>query len=260
MSGSNREVTQSIPADRVIKIPDGVDDQHAVGGFLIGMTALSLVKESFEVKKGQKVLLHAAAGGMGLILCQILKSLGAYTIGTAGSPEKCKLAEEFGADKTIDYNANKDWPEKVKELTGGEGVDVVFDSVGKTTWEGSLEAVKRKGKGESTCQPRHGFLGPTFGSANISIVVYWGNASGPVPLFPITKLTPKNISIMRSTLMGYIVTREELEYYANTALNMIKEGKLKIKVHKVYDLKDAKQAHDDVESRKTTGKLLLKCS
>lgn len=137
----------AVPADRVVKLPSGLSEDQAVGGFLMGMTALSLIKEAYPVKKGDKVLVHAAAGGVGLLLCQLLQQAGAYTIGTAGSAEKCKLAEAHGADTTIDYNANKDWPEKVKELTDGKGVDVVYDSVGATTWEGSLDAVKRKGKG-----------------------------------------------------------------------------------------------------------------
>ena len=139
----------AVPADRTIKIPQGVDEQQILGGFLMGMTALSLVKEAYEVKKGDKVLVHAAAGGMGLIICQLLRDIGAYTIGTAGSAEKCKLAKENGANECIDYNENSGeaWVKKVKELTGGEGVNVVYDSVGKTTWEGSLDAVKRKGKG-----------------------------------------------------------------------------------------------------------------
>ena len=139
----------AVAADRVVKLPDGLAEDQAVGGFLMGMTALSLIKEAYPVKKGEKVLVHAAAGGVGLLMCQLLKQAGAYTIGTAGSAEKCKLAEAHGADATIDYNANKNWPDKVKELTDGKGVDVVYDSVGATTWEGSLEAVKRKGKGMS---------------------------------------------------------------------------------------------------------------
>lgn len=114
------------------------------------MTALSLIREAYPVKKGDTVLVHAAAGGVGLLLCQLLRMVGAFTIGTAGSKEKCRLAEEHGADKTINYNEDKEWPETVKKLTGGKGVDVVYDSVGQTTWEGSLEAVKRKGKGMSS--------------------------------------------------------------------------------------------------------------
>jgi NADPH:quinone reductase len=139
----------AVPAHRTIKIPEGLSDDQAVGGFLMGMTALSLVRESYPVQKGDKVLVHAAAGGVGLLLCQLLRDIGAFTIGTAGSPEKCKLAEQYGANVTIDYNANTNWVEKVKELTDGNGVDVVYDSVGKTTFDGSLDSIKRKGKCES---------------------------------------------------------------------------------------------------------------
>lgn len=155
----------AIPAEKVVRIPEGISDEDAVGGFLMGMTALSLVREAYPIKKGDTVLLHAAAGGVGLLMCQILKALEAKTIGTAGGAEKVGLAKQNGADVVIDYRAENGgkWLEKVKELTNGEGVDVVFDSVGKDTWEGSLDAVKRKGS-----------------------VVFFGNASGPVPLFPIS--------------------------------------------------------------------------
>lgn len=154
----------AIPAENVVRIPDGVSDEDAVGGYLMGMTALSLVRESYPVKKGDTVLLHAAAGGVGLLMCQILKGLGAKTIGTAGGAEKIALAKQNGADEVIDYKAERDgrWLEKVKQLTNGEGVDVVYDSVGKDTWEGSLDAVKRKGS-----------------------VIFYGNSSGPVPPFPV---------------------------------------------------------------------------
>jgi NADPH:quinone reductase len=139
----------AVNADRCIAIPEAVSDEEAVGGFLMGMTALSLIQEAFEVKKGTKVLLHAAAGGMGLLLCQLLKQAGAYTIGTASTQEKCDLAKKNGADVMINYKDNTNWLDEVLKLTDGKGVDVVYDSVGKTTWEGSLEAAKRKGKGKS---------------------------------------------------------------------------------------------------------------
>lgn len=147
-SGGYAEYT-AINADRCIKIPDGLSDEDAVGSFLMGMTALSLIKEAFEVKKGTTVLVHAAAGGMGLLLCQLLKQVGAYTIGTASTEEKCELAKKNGADVMVNYKENEAWVDEVMKLTDGKGVDVVYDSVGKTTWEGSLEAAKRKGKG--TC-------------------------------------------------------------------------------------------------------------
>lgn len=257
-SGGYAEYT-AVAADRAIKIPSGLSDEEAVGGFLMGMTALSLVKEAYGVKKGTTVLVHAAAGGMGLLLCQILRDIGAYTIGTASTQEKCDLAKSNGADVMVNYKDNENWVDEVKKLTDGKGVDVVFDSVGKTTWEGSLEAAKRKGKGKS-CLPRPDhFFFPSIITDKYIAVVYWGNASGPVPPIDLTKLSAKNVSIMRSTLMNYIVTREELVYYADMALGLVKDGKLKVRIHKVYDLKDAAKAQDDIEGRGTTGKLLLKC-
>ncbi|KIW21343.1 hypothetical protein PV08_01923 [Exophiala spinifera] len=236
-SGGYAEYT-AVKADRVVKIPDGIADEHAVGGYLMGMTALSLVKEAYPVKSGETILVHAAAGGMGLLLCQLLRDIGATVIGTAGGPEKCALAKQNGATHVIDYKATDgpSWVEQVLKLTDGKGVDCTFDGVGKDTYEGSLEVAKRKSK-----------------------VVYFGNASGAIPPFNIAKLSAKNVSIMRSTLFNYIVTREELEFYANGVLDLIKSGKLNIKIHKIYPLKDAVLAHKDLEGRKTTGKLLLKC-
>ena len=137
----------AVAADRAVKIPEGLSDEDAVGSFLMGMTALSLIKESYEVKKGDKILVHAAAGGMGLLLCQLLRDVGAYTIGTASTQEKMDLAKKNGADVMINYKENENWVEEVKKLTDGEGVDAVYDSVGKTTYDGSLESVKRNGKG-----------------------------------------------------------------------------------------------------------------
>ncbi|KAI1608090.1 NADPH2:quinone reductase [Exophiala viscosa] len=226
----------AVPEKSVVKIPDGVSDEDAVGGFLMGMTALSLVKEAYPVKKGETVLVHAAAGGMGLLLCQILRDMGVTVIGTAGGPEKCALAKENGATHVIDYKSTDgpSWVEQVLKITDGKGVDCTYDGVGKDTYEGDLEVAARKSK-----------------------VVYFGNASGAIPPFNIARLSAKNISIMRSTLMQYIVTREELEFYANGVLDLLKSKKLNIKIHKVYPLKDAVQAHKDLEGRKTTGKLLL---
>lgn len=153
-----------VPAGDAVKIPDGVSDEDAVSGILSGLTVLSLVKETYPVQKGETVLLHAAAGGAGFLMTQLLKQIGAIVIGTAGGPEKVELVKSLGADHVIDYRSEegKDWVKAVKEITNGRGVDVVFDSVGKDTWEGSLDAVKKKG-----------------------VVVWFGSASGPVPPFPV---------------------------------------------------------------------------
>ncbi|ERF68253.1 hypothetical protein EPUS_02709 [Endocarpon pusillum Z07020] len=227
----------AVSAEKTIKIPDGISNEDAVGGFLMGMTALSLVKEAYPVQKGDWVMLHAAAGGVGLLMCQLLRAIGAKTIATAGGAEKCELARKHGADHVIDYRSTgaPKWLDEVKRLTNDEGVAVVYDSVGKDTWENSLEAARRKGK-----------------------VVFYGNASGPVPPFPIARLSAKNISVIRPTLMGYTYTREEFEYYANELFQLVKSGDLRIRIHDTYKLENAAQAHRDLEARKTTGKLLLK--
>ena len=227
----------AVPAEKTIKIPDGISNEDALGSFLMGMTALSLVREAYAVQKGDWVMLHAAAGGVGLLMCQLLRAIGAKTIATAGGPEKCKLAKENGADYVIDYKSpdGPKWLDEVKRLTNGEGVTVVYDSVGKDTWEDSLEAARRKGK-----------------------VVFYGNSSGPVPPFPVARLGTKNISVMRPTLMNYTYTREELEHYAHELFKLVKSGELKIRIHETYPLENAAQAHRDLEARKSTGKLLLR--
>lgn len=162
-TGGYAEYT-AVPAAKTVKIPDEITDEDAIAGFLSGLTVITLAKETYAVQKGDWVLLHAAAGGAGFLMTQVLKSLGAKVIGTAGGPEKVALVKSLGADVVIDYRSEegKDWVKKVKEVTDGRGVDVVYDSVGKDTWEGSLEAVKRKGT-----------------------IVWFGNASGPVPPLPL---------------------------------------------------------------------------
>ncbi|OQD76524.1 hypothetical protein PENDEC_c004G06048 [Penicillium decumbens] len=225
------------PAAKAVKIPEGVSDEDVMASFLSGLTVLSLAKETYAVQKGDWVLVHAAAGGAGFLMTQVLKNIGAKVIGTAGGPEKCALVKSLGADVVIDYRSEegKDWVKLVKEATGGRGVDVVYDSVGKDTWEGSLEAVKRKGT-----------------------IVWFGNASGPVPPISLPTLSPKCVKIARPTLFGYIETREEFEYYTNELFSLLQSGQLKVKIHKVYPLEDIIQVHKDLEGRKTTGKPLLK--
>ncbi|GIJ86080.1 NADPH:quinone reductase [Aspergillus pseudoviridinutans] len=235
-TGGYAEYT-AVPAVKTVKIPDGISDEDVMASFLSGLTVLSLAKETYAVQKGDWVLLHAAAGGAGFLMTQVLKTIGAHVIGTAGGPEKVELVKSLGADHVIDYRSEggKDWVKQVKEITGGRGVDVVYDSVGKDTWEGSLEVVKRKGT-----------------------IVWFGNASGPVPPLPLNKLSPKCVKVARPQLFGYIETREEFEFYVNELFNLLQSGQLKVRIHKVYPLEQVQQAHIDLEGRKTTGKPLLK--
>nr|KMM71767.1 quinone oxidoreductase [Coccidioides posadasii RMSCC 3488] len=167
----------------------------------------------------------------------MLKDIGAKVIGTAGGPEKVELVKSLGADVVIDYKSPEgaNCLEKVMEVPGGEGVAPVYDSVGKDPWENSIKAVKRKGT-----------------------MVFFGNASGPVPPLNIQLLSAKNIKVLRTSLFGYIATQEEFDYYTNELFNMVKSGKLKTRLHKIYPLEQAAQAHIDLEGRKTTGKLLLR--
>ncbi|KAL3464274.1 hypothetical protein BJX64DRAFT_275990 [Aspergillus heterothallicus] len=237
LSTSGYAEYSAVPQLKTVKVPKEISDEDAMAAFLSGLTVLSFVKETYPVQKGDWILLHAAAGGAGFLMTQILKSIGATVIGTAGGPEKVELVKSLGADYVIDYRSEegKDWVKRVKEITNGRGVDAVYDSVGKDTWEGSLEAVKRKGT-----------------------IVFFGNASGPVPPLPLPKLSPKCVKVARPTLFGYIETREEFEFYVNELFSLLKSGQLKVKIHKVYPLDQVKQAHIDLEGRGTTGKLLLK--
>lgn len=219
-------------------MPNGLSDETVLGSYLMGMTALSLVKESYPVRKGDVILVQAAAGGVGLLMGQILQDLGATAIGTASTKEKCDAAKAHGYTHVINYKEIPDWVSEVKKIAP-EGVDCVYDSVGKTTWQGSLEAVKRKGH-----------------------VIYFGNASGPVPPLNIAELSKKNTKIMRATVMNYLVTRDELDFYSNLLFSYLRDGKLKVNIHKIYNLtqQDVQQAHKDLEGRLTSGKLLIKTS
>jgi NADPH2:quinone reductase len=170
----------AVPAAKTLKLPDDLSYADATAAFMSGLTVLALSKETYEVKKGDWVLLHAAAGGAGFLMTQVLKHIGANVIGTAGGPEKCALVKGLGADHVIDYRSEegKDWVSTVKAITGGNGVDVVYDSVGKDTWEGSLEVVKRKGT-----------------------VVWFGNSSGPIPPLPL-KYVPRKGGCQMKSLTG----------------------------------------------------------
>jgi NADPH2:quinone reductase len=223
-----------MPADRLVKLPDGISDTQAAGMMLQGMTVHYLVRRTFRVEPGQTVLFHAAAGGVGLIACQWLKHLGATVIGTVGSEEKAALARAHGCDHTILYTSES-VPERVRELTGGAGVPVVYDSVGKDTFEGSLDSL-----------------------APLGMLVSFGNASGPVAPFEPGILAAKgSLFFTRPTLMTYTAKREDLVAAAEELFDVVGSGAVKIEVNQTYPLAEAAQAHRDLEARKTTGSTVL---
>jgi len=223
-----------VPADRMVKIPEGISDEMAASIMLKGMTVHYLIHSTYAVKAGDTVLWHAAAGGVGLLACQWLKALGATVIGTVGSPEKAKLAKAHGAEHVIDYT-KENFVERVKEITGGKGLPVVYDSVGKTTWEGSLDCLRPLG-----------------------LWVIFGNASGPVPPLNTGILAQKgSLYATRPTLATYIASRADLEARSSSLFAIVKSGKVKVEITGRYKLADAAQAHRDLEGRKTTGSVIL---
>jgi NADPH2:quinone reductase len=231
--GSYSEV-RLYPADRAVKIPDGISFETAAAMMLKGMTAQYLIKRTFKVQPGMTVLWHAAAGGVGLIASQWLKSLGVTVIGTVGSDAKAALAKAHGCEHTIVYT-RENFVERVKEITGGKGVPVVYDSVGKLTFMGSLDCL----------QP--------FG-----MMVSFGNASGAVdPIAPTIFAAKGSLYLTRPTLVNYTAKREDLVATANDLFDVVKSGKVKIEIAQRYALKDAAQAHSDLEARKTTGSTIL---
>ncbi|KAH8698733.1 putative quinone oxidoreductase, partial [Talaromyces proteolyticus] len=227
----------AVPAIKAVKIPDNVSDEDAVATSISGLTALALIMETYPVKKGDIILVHAAAGSVGFLMVQLLKLLGAVVIGTAGGREKVDLVKSLGADHVIDYRSeeDKDWVKAVKKITNGRGVDAVYDSVGKDTWEGSIDAVKKKG-----------------------FIVWFGSSSGPIPPIPLPRITPKCIAICRPNSGLYTETHEEYQAYMNNLFELLVSDKLKVKIHKLYQLEEIQQAHKDLERRGTIGKLLLK--
>lgn len=231
--GSYAEYT-TVPADRLVKIPDQLDFKQAAAAMLQGMTAHYLVHGSYPLKRGETALIHAAAGGVGLLLVQMAHRIGARVIGTAGSEQKAKLAREAGADEAINYS-QQDFESETRRLTDGKGVHVVYDGVGKDTFDRDLNVMRPRG-----------------------YVVLFGGASGAVPPFDLIKLSQKgSLFLTRPTLVHYIATREELEQRSSDVLNSVVKGELKLRVEHTYPLADAQQAHRDLEGRKTTGKLLL---
>jgi NADPH:quinone reductase-like Zn-dependent oxidoreductase len=215
------------------KIPEFISTKDAAAALLQGTTALTLIRESYRVQKGDWILVHAAAGGTGLWLVQLLKAVGAHVIGTC-STSKIDLVTNHGADVVIDYT-KEDVVQKVKEATNGNGCQAVYDGVGKATFDISMECVARKGT-----------------------LVSFGNASGSVPPFTISRLSAKNVKLLRPMLFSYITTREEFEQYAGELFEFMIKNKIDVRVHEVYPLKEVARAHEDLEGRKTTGKLLLK--
>ena len=223
-----------MPINNIVKIPNDISDELAAAIMLKGMTAEYLVRRTFEVKPGQTVLFHAAAGGVGLIACQWLKAIGANVIGTVGSDDKAKLAQANGCNHTILYK-EEDFVEKVKEITNGEGVPVVYDSVGKDTALKSLDCLSPLG-----------------------LLVIFGNSSGNAPAIePGLLATKGSLYVTRPTLFSYNSNREKLINSAEQVFKMVRENKISIKIGARYRLKDAVQAHKDLENRKTTGSILL---
>ncbi len=222
------------PADRLVLVPAGVSDQQAAAIMLQGMTAHYLVYSTFALKRGDTALVHAAAGGVGLLLVQMAHNIGARVIGTVSTEEKAQLAREAGADEIILYTQT-DFEIETRRLTNGKGVDVVYDSVGKTTFE----------KGFNVLRPR-------------GMMVLFGGSSGAVPPFDPLALTSKgSLFLTRPSITHYIATREELESRAIALFGMIAAKKLRLRIEHIYPLAEAQRSHRDLEGRKTTGKLLL---
>ncbi|PWL18752.1 quinone oxidoreductase [Falsochrobactrum shanghaiense] len=223
-----------LPADRLVKVPDAVELKTAAAMMLKGMTAQYLLRQTFRVGPEHTILFHAAAGGVGLIAGQWAKHLGARVIGTAGSEEKMALARAHGYDHVINYRT-ENFVERVRELTGGEGVDVVYDSVGHDTYMGSLDVLKPLG-----------------------MFACFGQSSGTIPPFDLNILAQKgSLFATRPTLFNYVAKRAALEKTANELFDVVASGAVKIEINQNYALKDVRKAHEDLEARKTTGTTIL---
>jgi NADPH2:quinone reductase len=222
------------PVARLIAVPDGITTRQAAAAMLQGMTAHYLSHSTYAIRNGDAVLIHAGAGGVGLLLIQMAKRLGARVFATVSTDEKAVLARAAGADETVLYS-REDFAARVHEFTGGAGVPVVYDSVGKTTFDGSMACLHPRG-----------------------ILVLYGGSSGAVPPFDLIQLSTRgSLYVTRPTLKDYTATREELVRRASDVLGWVAEGSLKLRLEHSYPLADAAQAHRDLEARKTTGKVLL---
>ena len=224
----------NVPADRLVRLPAGIADDVAAAAMLKGMTAQYLLKRTFAVQKGQTILWHAAAGGVGLIACQWARHLGATVIGTVGSDEKIALARDNGCTHVLNTRSDN-WVARVREITNGEGVPVVYDSVGKDTWDGSLDCLAVRG-----------------------MMVSFGNASGAVPPFAPGILSAKgSLYVTRPTLFHYARNPAELQATADDLFDVIAKGIVKIAIHQRFNLEDARAAHEALHARKTTGATIL---
>ena len=225
---------RNYPIKNLVKVPDGVDLEIAATLMTKGITTFYLLHKTYPVKSGETVLFHAAAGGVGQIFGQWAKSLGCKVIGTVGSDEKIKIAKENGYDHVINYNKDN-FAEKVKEITDGKGIPVVYDGVGKSTFDGSIECLKLRG-----------------------MMVSFGNASGPLdPVVVPKSIQPKGLYLTRPSIMQYTTTREELEEATNMVFEKFKSGDVKINIFKKYKLEETSKAHEDLESRKITGPVVI---
>ncbi|MCR9212806.1 MAG: quinone oxidoreductase [Proteobacteria bacterium] len=219
-----------MPADGLIKLPDSIDDETAAAMMLQGMTTEYLLQRTYPLKKGDTFLFHAAAGGVGLFVCQWARHIGATMIGTVGSDEKAELAKSLGCTHTINYR-DGNFADKVRELTDGKGVPVVYDAIGKDTFMESLDCLQPRG-----------------------LMVSFGNATGPVSDLNLGVLAAKgSLYLTRPTLMTYNEKREDLEKSAGDLMRLVGDGTIKVTINQRYALSDARQAHEDLESRKTTG-------
>jgi NADPH:quinone reductase len=224
----------AVPADRLVKIPDGVGEREAAAAMLQGMTAQYLTHDTYPLKKGETALIHAAAGGVGLLLVQMAHNIGARVIATVSTEEKAKLARAAGADEVILYT-QADFEVETKRLTGGKGVDVVYDSVGKTTFDKGLNVLRPRG-----------------------MMALFGASSGAVaPIDPLVLTQKGSLFLTRPSVGHYIATTQELQQRAGAVFGMIRDGKLKLRIEHVYPLAEVQRAHRELEGRKTAGKLLL---
>lgn len=228
----------TVSAERALRIPDGISLEAAAGALLQGMTAHYLVDSTYPVRQGESILVHAAAGGVGLLLTQLAARRGARVIGTVSTDRKARLAEEAGAAETVRYDRTDDLAAEIRALTDGQGVPVVFDGVGRTTFDASLASLKPRGT-----------------------MVLFGAASGPVPPVDPQRLRlGGSLYLTRPALGDYIQTPEELEHHAQAVLGAVADGTLTIQIGQEYPLAEVRKAHEDLQSRRTTGKLLLRVS